>query len=332
MRKWILLLVALCSLHSFGQKKKIIRAWKAEDLINVAMTNGLSKIKAITDPMNLLFMDSTLAKKLIDAEFNSGFCIKRSDVAGIYIFCEPEYTLKIAEKFNDRYAAEKLFSYYCKLPKFIHSDTIYNMYSSLEKMISTLKPYSLKGFREKLKRDYYDWQKLARKAAPKVYPVFKRGKKFNWMEEMKFRKSDLYPDCNLIVYILANALKDLKEPGFNEFLIEKLKKKQTYPYLRVLFFSSPFPFSTYKSYLENNVTTRQVPYYNIEQFVRNSKAVENIICPISGDWKSNINGDIIYCNKNKAWVEVSRQDGFDGYVLDLKNHQLKIIKIWWTQE
>ena len=123
MRKWILLLVVLCSLHLFGQKQKI-QVVKAEDLIITAMTKGIEIIKDKTDPMNLLYMDSTLARKLIDVEFNSGFCIKHPDVRGIYIFGVPDCTIDIAKRFNDRYAAEKLFSYYCKLPKLIYSDTL----------------------------------------------------------------------------------------------------------------------------------------------------------------------------------------------------------------
>ena len=85
MKKWILFLVVLCSLHSFGQKQKI-QVLKAEDLINSAMIKGFEIIKKNADPRNLLFMDSTLSRKIIDAEFNSGFCIKYPDVRGIYIF------------------------------------------------------------------------------------------------------------------------------------------------------------------------------------------------------------------------------------------------------
>ena len=67
-------------------------------------------------------------------------------------------------------------------------------------MISILKRYPIKGFRERLKRDYYEWQKLALKAPAKVYPEHKKSKKYNIFDDSKFRKSDLYPDCNLIVY------------------------------------------------------------------------------------------------------------------------------------
>lgn len=87
-----------------------------------------------------------------------------------------------------------------------------------------------------------------------------------------------------------------------------------------------------KVYLCSVVETRQVPYYNIEQLVKDSKKFESMMAAISGSWGASISGNIIYCNKNKAWVEVSTQYGFDGFVLEFKNHQLKIFKIWSTTE
>ena len=62
MIKWIFFLVVVCSLYSFGQKQKV-QVLKAEDLINAAMTKGISIITEAADPINLLYMDSTLARE-----------------------------------------------------------------------------------------------------------------------------------------------------------------------------------------------------------------------------------------------------------------------------
>jgi hypothetical protein len=332
MKIFLQLLCTIICINSFGQTKPP-KIWSVDDFIKIGYTKGISKLESLNfDFINLVYIDSTLAKKIVDIEFKSTFYEKHSDSVGIYWYNRPKNTEEIASKFNDKYAAAKLFSYYKSLPKFIKSDTIYGVYNNLDSFLSILLYYNPKGLKEKLKKDFYEWQKISKKAPIKKYLNQKEMRAMNFMESLKLKKSDLYPDCNYLVFQLANAIKLLHEPGFDNRLIAQLKKKQTYPYIDAY----QFPISKNHEFVnfQNNVIKIKLGkrYPNIATLVKDSKGFEKILLQGIENCCAVRVYQIIYDKNNKAYVETSRNNGSDGYRICLTGNYLTIEELWQIME
>jgi hypothetical protein len=331
MKTLLLLLFTIICINTFGQNKQP-KIWLLDDLLRIGYSKGISELESLRiDPIELLCLDSTLAKKIVDIEFKSSFIAKDSYSVRIYLCHGPYYTETLAKRFNDRYAAEKLFNYYKTLPKFIKSDTIYGVYNHLDDFLSILLFYNPKGLKEKLKTDFYEWEKLAQKAPQKIYPD-KQMKPMSFMESMKPRKSDLYPDCNLLVFQLAHALKELNVAGFDDHLIAKLKQKQTYPYVNRYY----FPSSQEREPLNFHGTVRKVRlnklYLNILAFLKDSWALQRSIFQ-GFEYTGDVNiVQIIYTKNNQAYIHSSFSNGAEGYLISLKGYYLTIENLWQLTE
>jgi hypothetical protein len=145
---------------------------------------------------------------------------------------------------------------------------------------------------------------------------------------MKLKKSDLYPDCNLLTFQLANALGYLGVPGFDDHLIAQIKKKQTYPFIN----NYTFPRSIHpenictKSYV---IKIKLVNHYpDIETLVKDTKQFEKILLQGIENCCDVSIYQIIYNKQNKAYVETSRNNGSDGYRICLAGNYLTIERLW----
>lgn len=304
------------------------QVWTVEALLNIGKSKGIKQLESFTDPMNLLYADSTISNQVIDIEFRSGWLEKHPDSTGIYWYNIPENTKTMAEKFYNRSAAVRLFNYYKHLPKFIHSDTIYITYNNLKDILSILVYYNPAGLKETLKHDFYEWQKLAGKAPVKKYTDFKTRRSMSFMESIKLRKSDLYPDCNFICFQLAYALKILNEPWFDDKLLAQLRINQTYPYIdRYKFPNLMMPgFFRYREH--QKIVKLTEPCQTIAKMVTDSKGFEKILFQAI-DHCCDFKIEKIICGKNNtAYLETSQNNGGDGYRIILTGKSLIIENVW----
>lgn len=284
-------------------------------------------MESFTNPINLLYVDSTLSKKIIDLEFNSLLCEKEPDSVGIYRYFYPKITEKIAHDFNDRYAGVKLFEYYKKLPKFIKSDTIYGIYYNLDEFLSILVHYKPIGLVEKLKNDYYGWQNISKNAPSKNNP-----KNSEELAELcrnqtgKLNATALYPDCNLLAFQLASALKELNEPGFDDKMISELEKKHTSVYTKNYEFPKYFPGSFY-SYPSNQIKIKlDRPYQNMNALLVDSSEFEKVFIKRNTDLGYGVINEIIYDNY-AAYVSTTLTNGAVYFIYRLKGNTIIIEKI-----
>jgi hypothetical protein len=138
MKNCLLLLLTIICINTFGQFRSP-KIWTVDDVLKIGATKGISKLESLHfDYLNLVYIDASIAKKIVDIDFKSPFYEKHPDSVKIYRYRSPEATEKIARTFYNKYAAEKLFTYYKSLPKFIKSDTIYDIYLNLDDFLNTL--------------------------------------------------------------------------------------------------------------------------------------------------------------------------------------------------
>jgi hypothetical protein len=304
-----------------------------DDLLKDVYRKGISELKTYSvDAIDIVYIDSTLANKIIDFEFKSSFTKKATDSVGIYAYPSLESTENIAMHFYNKYAAEKLYIKYKSLPKFIKSDTIYPIYYHLDKLLSIFLYYKPKGLKERLTKDYYEWMQLSKKAPVHRYPTPKEMGGWKYKDLYKTKKSDLYPDCKFIAFQLADALRLLHVPGFNKHLLEYLKKNQNYPYFRV--YKSPAP--------KND---RKLNYHEGKTRIELTKSYPNVLALIKVEWgpkKRNVQSykmseydtidEIIYSKNNSAYLSISTDNGNAGYLVRLKGKYYTIKKLYETFE
>lgn len=298
-----------------------LNIYNASELINIGKQKGIRELEKKIQPIDLVYLDTSYASAIIDIEFKSGFLTKHYDNQNVYIYNTPETTMELADKFNNKKAGARLFEYYCKLPKFIKSDTIYSVYKDLDDYLKLLVKFKSPKLIERLKKDYYEWSILAKKAPKKVYPTIEEMQKIPFEESIKFKQTDLHYDCNFIVLQIAGALNRLKVAGFEDSLIEQLKAKQTYPFASRYSFPKAFNFEP----MPNVASTKTVQNRSsISNFRTDIKKIEKIFTE-NFDYCCESKIYEIIENGCKAYFSVSRNNGFDSYKVEIKED--KTIKI-----
>ncbi len=283
-------------------------------LINIAKHKGINELKNLINPIDLVYLDSAYAPKLIDLEFKSGFLGRHFDNDKIITYELPELTLAIADDFDYKKADKKLFDYYCSIPKFIRSDTLYYIYNNLDHYLEVLIKVNPAGLIEKLKKDYNEWTKLALKAPKKIYPTIEERQKMPFMESIKFKPSNLYPDCNFLVLQLAGALNYLNVKGFDNLLLENLKTRQTMPYLKSYSFPKPFFMGSKTNNSSRTIIQNKT---KITGFRKDIKKLEQIFF---GNFEYGSGSKLIKIieNGSKACLSFSRNNGSAFYLVTLK--------------
>ena len=335
MRTLVIILGFLISLNLCGQNKtmlkghrqKTVKIYTVEELIRILETKGISHLKSITDPINLLYVDSTLVKKIIDTEFKSILVKKQAGTVGIYRYDVPFLTEEIAKYFNEKYAANKLYEYYKQIPKLINSDTIYQVYSQLDKLLTILIHYNPLGLNQQLKIDYYYWQRLA-KTTSSYNNNGIEDKIIGSDHNTITLESDLHPDYNLIILQLASALYLLKEPSFSEGLCTQLKKKDNNTNYE---FPSIRPTSYFNAHFKEKEITLKKSYHDFSALLINIDEFEKNFLNATGERKSSKIYEIIH-DKKTGYVETYDADTGTGYSVKLNNNKMIIQWVWNVQE
>ena len=289
-----------------------LRVWDADKMISEAPKIGLDKLEAMIDPIKLTYLDSSFTSTLINLEFKRGFLKKHYSQKGVCIYELPKYTFELAKKYNNKEAEKKLFEYYIRIPQYIKSDTIYLVHGQLNDFLGVLLRSNNPNISKRLQQDYKQWRRLAKTAEPKSYMSFEEIKKLSFMEAMEFKESNLYADCSYIALQLAGALNYLKVEGFDNELLENLKKQQTWPYVDRYEFKIFTPYGDWPAEAVFNtdlITDFKKDYQKIEKFL--FKNVEN------GPGQKIT--EIIY-NSTKAYVEVLGITYGDYYLLTLNTN------------
>lgn len=298
-----------------------LKIYNATELLNIGKKKGIHEIEKIVQPIDLVFLNPLYGSTIIDIEFKTGFIEKLQNQKNIYTYGIPKNTMEVADNFSNQKAGAKLFEYYCRLPKFIKSDTIYTVYDNLEDYLKLLIKYRSPKLIEKLKSDYYQWNKLAKKAPKKVYPTFEEMKKTSFEELSKFKPSDLYVDCNFLGLQIAGALNSLKVTGFDYALLEKLKTKQSWSYARDYTFPKTYNFESPPNYNPNKTIQNTVGINSFRTDIH--KVYELLVKSGNISWESKI--DRVIEDGTKAYISTSRSNGYDFFRIELM--EKKRIKI-----
>lgn len=304
-----------------------LKIYNADELVKLAKNKGIHELEKLIYPIDLYYLDSSYAQTLIDVEFKTGFWGKHSQNNKIYTYETPKITMELADKYNNAKAGEKLFEYYCKLPKFIKSDTIYYAYNNLRDYLKTLTKSNSPELIERLRKDYNDWSKLAAISPKKTYPTTEELSNATMDEINKFKPNDLYVDCNFTVLQIANALNYLNVTGFEDSLIVRLKTKQTYPFACT--YSFPKTRTYYFGPLTNqNLNKNEIKTFqnttSISDFRKDLKKIEKLFVD-NFDYCCESRIYQIIENGSRAYISVSRNNGYDFYRVEIKEN--KTIKI-----
>ncbi len=190
----------------------------------------------------------------------------------------------------------------------------------LDKCLAILINHNPNGLNSKLKQDFYEWSELSKITAPKQYPTIDEIRTRSFEEAIKFKETDLYPDCNLISYQLAYALNLLNEPGFDSKFVEELKVKQTLTFIERYKFPE-IQSSNYKLGLKKQEIPLNKSYQNIKELVSNSSFETLFVKNVIDCCGARIT-EIIHDNKVTGYVGVLRNNGSDDYRITLNNKTL----------
>lgn len=329
----LLLILSGCILTSlFAQpitKTDALKIYNATDLLNVGKNKGIREIENFVNPIDLVYLNPQYGSAVIDIEFKTGFLKKHQNERNIYTYGIPTHTMEVAEMFGDIKAGAKLFEYYCKLPKYIKSDTIRSIYNNLDDFLKLLVKYKSPKLIERLKKDYYEWSNLAKKAPKKSYQSVEEMLNTTFEESMKFKPSDLYVDCNFMALQIAGALNSLQVIGFDDKLLEKLKKEQSWPFTNSYSFPRIFnynsAFSVNSAKLIDNVTA-------IKSFRNDINKLYELL--VQNKYISS--GSKIYRvieDGSQACVYVTWADGYGVFRVDLtEKNKVRIVLISSTTE
>ena len=320
-----LLILCWCVLTSLiaeaNTPTEALKIYNATELLTIGKRKGIHEIEKLVQPIDLVYLNPLYGSTIIDIEFKTGFLEKYHNKKNIYTYGIPKNTMEVADKFINKKAGAKLFEYYCRLPKFIKSDTIYTVYNNLDDYLKLLIQYKSPKLIEKLKRDYYQWNKLAKKAPKKVYPTIEEMQKTSFEESMKFKPTDLYVDCNFLALQIAGALNSLKVTGFDDLLLEKLKKKQSWPFAKRYSFPKTFDFEPPPNYNPNKTVLNSVGIHSFRTDIR--KVYELLVKSGNISWESKI--DMVIEDGSKAYVTTSRSNGYDFFRIEImENKKIKI--------
>lgn len=309
-----------------------VHIYSADELIDQIKSTGRLDILS---PIDFVYLDSLHLKNMVDAEFRHGFWRKDHDNPKIVVYEIPELTLELAEVFRDNDASKRLYNYYLRIPKMIKSDTVYNVYKDLDGFLKVLVMYKHPNFIEKLKRDYWEWMRLAEKAPPKSYPPApKRNqdgsysdsiswyKRVKLAKQAKFKPDYLYVDCYYMALQVAGALYYMKVKGFDDALMEQLIAKQTYTYAKKYSFPESIGFMPRRPRRKtiDNATL-------ISDFKTDYKKVEKLI---QDNFENSSDSKLcaIVEKGSKAWLHFVRKNGSDNYIMYLnKNNNTVVVEM-----
>ena len=283
-----------------------IKKLDARKIMSEASTIGLEKLKKIVNPMILVYLDSSFVSTLIELEFKSGFLSRSYPSGNVVYYHLPDYTFLLATEHNNKEAQEKLFEYYIQIPKFAESDTIYSIYNNLDKFLKVLVKSKNPNLRNRLLQDYKEWSELAR--ISNLPGHIERYRNMP-LDEIK----NFYADCSYIALQLAGALNYLKVAGFDNELLENLKKQLPYHPRAAGFKFQVFDFA----YNRTNDHIKVVPNTElITNFDKDYHKIENFLFKhIDNCCEAKITS-IIYDNL-KAYIFVQRHYMYDDYLLKL---------------
>lgn len=302
---------------------KGLNIYNADSLIKIAQVKGIDALKKIIDPIDLVYVDTSYASSIIDFEFKTGLWGKHYDNNKVTTYNSPDLTIKLADDFGNKKAGKKLFEYYCNLPKFSKSDTIYSIYGNLDNCLKVLVKFYSPQLVQKLKEDFNEWSKIARNSPKKKYQTIEEMRKMSFEESMKFKTSDLTIDCNYILLKIAGALNYLKVQGFDNKLLEKLKTNQSFPLASRYSFPSPINNSPDKNLNRSKTIQNNT---KIKDFRKDYKKLEKIILSNFEDCCGSRIYEIIEKGP-KAYVTMARNNGSDYYTVTLEPNNKIVIDL-----
>jgi len=333
MKNLITILLIFCGINLFGQNLDVVILSEKEAL-NIIVNQGLNNLERYTQPINLVYLNENNAKSIIDKEFSTNLIKPHQDSLGISVCHIPTYSIEIATDFKNEYALEKIFQYYKSLPKHIKSDTIYNAYIDLDDILALLVFYKPNGLVEVLESDYYKWRKLAKKTSPKEYKTIEEYRQEsatkNLNDLLKLKPEDFIVDCNFISFQIAGALNKLGHKDFSDDFLMKLKLTQTYPFI------SNYQFPTFHNQdLDEHLFKKDYElirlitnYTNIISLIKDPKKLEKLLYSKVENCCDSELFKILHDDKQRAYVEFSRNNGSDAYVIELEDDKLLIQEIW----
>ena len=301
-----------------------IQILDAEAIISEASKIGLKNLEKIINPIILTYLDFPFCSTLIEMEFKTDFLEKHHSNKNVYFYNLPKYTFELADEHNNKEALEMLFEYYIQIPKIAKSDTIYAINSNSDNFLKVLVKSNNPNLLKRLSKDYKEWSELAKISKPKSYlsrEEFRERARNDLDEFLKFKEDDLYVDCSYKALQLAGALNYLKAEGFDNELLENLKKQQTYPYASDYEFKIfNFPTDQTNEYVKVIPNTDQ-----INNFKEDYQKIKNFLFKNVDNCCGAKITDIIYY-KSKAYVYVLRNNGSNDYLLKLNTDNTITIK------
>jgi hypothetical protein len=319
---WTIVFSFVVATNVYGKNNNII-IYKATDLITIGKVKGLNELEKSVYPTDLVYLDFKYSTSIINIEFKVGFLEKWNDERNVYIYRTPKYTEELANEFNSKKAGSKLLEYYSNIPKLIKSDTIYDIYGDFDSYLKLLMKYKSKNLTTKLEKDYYEWTILSKKAPKMIYPSQTEWQNATHEDSLKFLTYETYVDCRFIAFQLACALNKLNVKGFEQSLIDSLKTKQTWPYINTYSFPKDFIFKTTPN--EKSKWSKIVPNKtSIKSFRKDIKKIKEILKQ-NFEWCCESRISKLIEDGAKAYVTVSRNNGFDKYLIRLtEDNKIKI--------
>jgi hypothetical protein len=301
-----------------------------DEIVKLGDKSGLKAVEKLINPITLLYLDTTYANHIVDWEFRQGFLRAHPDSAGYYIFDLPMYTLDIAANLDNRHAASSLLRYYCSVPKFTKSDTIFLIYKQMYRFLPVFvcrKPGETL-LAEKLKSDFEAWTHIAAITPPVKYPD--PSVEYDRLSELK--PLNTCNDSRFIALMLGLTLQQLKTPGFTEEKIKRLRSMQTC--LENTRFQLPMLNRDYRIFIQP-IETLIIPaireYNNINQLVSDQAGMMLII----SSWLTshNFNQHMPYSQSkflvkrpNKAYFEIYYEYGMQSIRLTLLGRKIIMIE------
>lgn len=291
-----------------------LKIYNADELLNEAKLNGLENLPV--DPIDLIRVDSSYIKPIVDLVFENIYSIS-SSTSDALICRHPEITLNIISETRSKYAIDKLFEFYCSLPKVIKSDTIYLPYRQLDQIIQWFTHSSNKHFQERLIKDFHEWTKIAQVAPQKQYLCRENHWDLNLVEKVEYQENYKIVDCDKILLHIASALKTANIGKVTFAEIEKLKNSQTWPFAN----NYKFPVTFQSKMLMPR--TKVLNNSNIQSFKNNSSEIEALILK-SFEACCDAKLTEIIEKDNIGYCTISRSNGYDFYRVQINDQAIKI--------
>jgi len=301
-----------------------------DELMEKWKYSGFDLIEPV-DPTYLYYFDTSYVKDIINFELlhESDLINPHPDSNGIFRQNVPKLTFKFLEN-RSEYAAKKLYEFYQKTPKFITSDTIYNIYNILDRLFPLLLNHHLKNIKDDLKKDYDEWKLLLIKSPHKRFITDEEheSRLKNW--EIKYPKisETLYPDIKGIMFQIALTLNYLKVSGFGDEIIDSLRRDLPNAFDRKLakfnnFLINPTVFDS-----SNLKTFELLNVKDLDLFIHEDSSIQRLLKNIEGT-DINFKIDYVVIQRNdKAIVSMSYKSWANKYLIYLiNNNKLGVLLI-----